>query len=150
MKKNSIALLVNIHLPKKFIEKIRSEMDKEIESASDKYDFFIDSVKRSIIIDNSLEQLQRKTLEIFKVEWDLSDIIHIKVNSDVSSEIDLPNEKAKTSPIKFIRLTDAWELDNENRENTVMIKDFDKEIEKNLIEWGKTAVFYGVASYSKE
>lgn len=140
-------LVVNIKLPKNFIEDIKQTINDEIRISQKKWKVSLTLQEKEVIFTKALEQLKSKTLNIFGKEWDFTDKVIIFVNSHSYNEITLPNKKSKQH---FIRQGQSWSVDNDGLDyiNTISAQDFPAEIEKLLKEWSKTAAFYGVGSFS--
>lgn len=147
--KNNTKMIIHLELDKNFIEEIKKEMYEEIEIASKKWSVALNTEDEDTIIVNSIKQVRRKTSENVRTNWDLSDKITVKVNSIKKGiEITLPAPEAANSPTTLIYTRDGWELDQEKRDESVSLADFDQHMKNQIIKWARTAVFYGVASYS--
>lgn len=152
MKSAKGKILVTINLPNKFINIIKNEINDEIAIAQKKWkvDFKNTSEElfaKDLIVDQSLNQIESKTLSIFGRSWDFSDKISILVNSYASDEITLPDERVK---LNFVRQGQNWCIDSEkiDKLNSIPASEFPAEIEQLLKNWARTAAFYGIGSFS--
>lgn len=147
--KNNTKMIVHLKLEQNFIEKIKESMYEEIEVASKKWSVALNTDDEDLIIKHAISQVRRKTSENVKTNWDLGDLVTVKVNSIKKGiEITLPAPEASSSPTTLIYTRDGWELDQEKRDESVKLADFRDHMQDQIIAWAKTAVFYGVASFS--
>lgn len=147
--KNNTKMIVHLKLEQNFIEKIKESMYEEIEVASKKWSVALSTDDEDLIIKHAISQVRRKTSENVKTNWDLGDLITVKVTSIKKGiEITLPSPEASSSPTTLIYTRDGWELDQEKRDESVKLADFRDHMQDQIIAWAKTAVFYGVASFS--
>lgn len=148
--KNDTKMIINLELDKDFIETVKNEMLDEIRVSSIKWGVALNVDDEDTIITNSVKQVRRKTSENVKTNWDLSDKLTVKVNSVRKGiEITLPAVEADNSPSALIYTRDGWEMDQEKREGSVRLADFQKHMQSQIIEWARTAVFYGVSTYAQ-
>jgi len=147
--KNNNKMIIHLNLDKNFIEKIKEEMYKEIEIASKKWSVSLNTDDEDLIISHSVKQVRRKTSENIRTNWDLSDTLTVKINSiHKNVEITLPAPEASSSTSSLIYTRDGWEIDTEKRDESVRLPDFRDYIQDQIMQWARTAVFYGVASFS--
>lgn len=163
MRKNSKRLLVKIDLGKNFMESINETMEKEFKTAQKKWGLTLNTTDEDKIFQHALNQLRRKTSEITKTNWDFSETLTVKVNSQYNGEeiyistqknvfeenIDEKTEKFKNLTFKATR--DGWEQmydDDDSGKEPIPITEFGQKIQQLILEWAKIAVFYGVGSYT--
>lgn len=148
MKDNS-KTIIHLELDKDFIETVKTHMSDEFQLACKKWGLALNNADQDLIISHSLKQLRRKASENARTNWDLSDKISIKVNAMTrANEMTLTSKKTGSAKTRVIYTRDGWEQDQEKRDESVSLSEFRVHIQDLIIQWGKTAVFYGVASFS--
>lgn len=150
MKIDNSKMLVHLKLETNFTEIIDQTMEDEFEIASKKWNVYLNTDDHDIIMYHSRNQLRRKVSEMARLPWDMSDRMTIKVNSPQKGvEITLPSPKARTSTTKLLQTRDGWEIDDEKRDESVKLADFREHIQQCVLTWARTAVFYGVGSFTQ-
>lgn len=150
MKVEKPELIIHINLPKNFINLVKETMEDEIDISTKKWGVNLNTDDRKLVIKHSLNQLQRKVAESARTVWDLSDTLNVRVSCTKNSgELTLPNPSLKLSS-KLSKTKDGWKIEEEDiRDDVVPLINFDKHFEKLIFTWARTAVFYGVGSYTQ-
>ena len=150
MKAEKTELMVHISLPEQFINIVKETMEDELRVAIRKWGISLKRNEKDAIIKHSVNQLQRKVAESSRCTWDLSDTIRVKIVSNVSAELHLPMDDTSKLTKKLIKTKDGWKIeeDDEAKDDAVMLAEFDQHFIKLINTWSRTAVFYGVGSYT--
>lgn len=151
MKKVNNYLDLTLKLPKNFKRVIQEEMLDEYAIALNKWGLHLNSDDKQKILDSSIQQLIGKVNNVSGSEWDIeTDELNVIVSMTKTGQtsIDLPSTEAENYNVKLIRAHDGWRVDNDPNTDAVHIKDFYDFIIQQVKTWARTAVFYGVGSYS--
>lgn len=143
-------MIIHINLPENFAEILSDEMEKELEKSSKKWGVYINYKQKETIFNYAKEQVRMKTSDHAKNNWDFSDQLTIRANSHKRGiEITLPApEDVKLPSARLFYTRDGWELDQEKNEESIELSHFADFIQSKIKTWARTAVFYGVGSYS--
>lgn len=148
--KNNTKMIIHVDLGQDFVETIRKDMEQAFDEAVKKWGVFVNFKQKEAIFTHSIRQVQAKTSENAKNNWDLSDHLTIRAISVRSGiEISLPSPEAANVKTKLFYTRDGWEVDQENNEESVALNDFADYIRNKIRTWVRTAVFYGVGSYAQ-
>lgn len=148
--KNNTKMIIHVDLGKNFVDTIHKDMDKAFDEATKKWGVYINFKEKEAIFTHSIRQVQAKTSENAKNNWDLSDQLTIRAISIRSGiEISLPSPEADNVKTKLFYTRDGWEVDQENHEESIPLNEFADFIRNKIRTWVQTAVFYGVGSYSQ-
>jgi hypothetical protein len=123
-------------------------MNEELEVAPHKWKLTLTDSEIKNILDNSLKQLEMKTSFISGNQWKLSNKAIYNITG-IDGEYSLPGDEDKLPKVFFTRTSDSWIVDSESKDDSVLLKDFLEVAKTEIINWAKTAVFYGVGSYKK-
>lgn len=147
--KNDNKMLIHLKFQKNFVAKVQEEMRDEFAVASRKWGLDLNTDSEDLIYKHSLNQLRRKISEMARVNWDLGDQLTIKVNTyKKTAEVFLPSARGNASKLRLLYTRDGWERDQEITEGAIPVSEFLGHIEDQIITYARTAVFYGVGSYS--
>lgn len=149
--RNDTKMIIHINLPKNFVEVVHNEMEQELTESSKKWEVSLNQSQRENILRHAINQTKQKVSDNAKNQWDLSDRLTIKANSTKKGiEIVLPDPNGNVPPnVKLFYTRDGWELDQEHHDEAVALVDFADYIQNKIKTWVRTAVFYGVASYTQ-
>lgn len=148
MKSTRNRMVVHLDLENNFLATVEEAMEDEFDLACKRWKVRLNGEDHDVVMKHSLSQLRRKVTEVAKANWDLSDRLNVRVVSPrPDMELTLPNPKAHSSSTRFIFVRDGWEVDDERREESVRISDFRDHMQRSILDWARTAVFYGVGSY---
>lgn len=146
-----------IHLPKNFRETLIKETKKELETAQQKWNIQLTPTQKKHITKHAITQLENKTAQLTNRTWRINHpTIKILIkgkNKFIKDEnpLNLTQEPLiGYNQTYFIRVHNGWKVDTENNNEKININNFREHIIKNLTQWTKTAIFYGVASHRTE
>lgn len=151
-KHEKMATLV-ISLPEGFSSKIMEEMNKEIVVAQRKWDVFLVPDARQEILDHSMIQLERKVTAVCKHQWNTNNehvrvVLTTKTDYTGPRNISLPQDEAEVGDIQLVRGHNEWLITDEPTSEAIAMADFSQRLLELILTWGRTAVFYGVGSYT--
>ena len=141
-------MILKLNLGRGFSEKIRAEMEKEIEIAQGKWKTFLSDSEKEIVLENSVKQLEMKLSFIASRPWKLSDKAIYEIDG-LEGEYMLPRDSKELGNVFFTRTSDSWIVDNESKVDSILFENFLPHLKDEIMGWAKTAVFYGVGSYKK-
>lgn len=142
-------MIINLTLPDDFKEKIDTVMEDELNIACKKWGVVLNQKERAGVIEHSRKQLRQKVSESAKMHWDYSSVISIKANAPKTVEINLPQNTTTSSKISLVPSREGWEIDRESRDDAVNINEFLDFFIGKIYQWSRTAVNYGVSSYTQ-
>lgn len=152
MIKSSKRVDVYIELPENFKEIIEESMVKELSIASVKWGVSITEEEGEEILDHAIEQLKNKVLSATQIEWNFTQILHVRLRNERSKVggrvMNFPTSNQEDNDLTFYLKGDGLRMENEPSKNLVKGKDLHTFFMDKIEDWGKTAVFYGVASYN--
>lgn len=150
MKKNASLLEIILTLPKNFAKTIESEMEDEINVASQKWQLNLTGSQKLAILTSSRSQLAKKVSVVSRAPWTL-DSPTLKVVASTEKrgifKISLPQANGAKYSVQLLRTHHEWKVDKEPSNESVSIDEFYAFYVAQVIKWARTAVFYGVASY---
>lgn len=132
--------------------KIEAAMLDEMKIAKAKWRVYLSSKEEEEILRLSRLQLIAKVQSITKdMEWSIDDKISIypvrvEENSRLVENLSLPNDSRKRD-IHLLEVNDGWKIDNDNSIESTPLFKFEERVVTRILEWARTAVFYGVGSY---
>lgn len=148
MRSKKTGMILKINLSKNFIKSIKKTMEDELEIATKKWNIRLSEDERNNVIFHSINQLQQKVQAHTRLQWDLSDILTVKVNSIKEGEVIIPDKSLKGPKIpSLIKTKDGWTVDDEDRDQAIHLSKFHTYFQDLMHTWARTAVFYGVGSY---
>lgn len=154
MKREPSIIQLSILLPPNYVQNIYDTMEDEFKIAAKKWDVYLNSDDKDLIKENSIIQLERKVEYITKNKWQIHDpkiVINIKNTVKGIIEIELPrqnNELINNREYNFVRISNEWILDDDENGDAVPLNEFYDIFMKDLDKWTRTAIFYGVGSFS--
>lgn len=149
MKQVKNEIFATVTLGTNYSRTLNHIINDEFKKACEKWDLDLNSEAKSKIKEHALNQLKRKVQDVVRCPYNLTDTVEVKIMTlNKPLKINVPNVKNGKSNVKVVRLRDGWEVDVESQENSVFLKDFDSKMREDIETWLRTAVFYGVASYT--
>lgn len=131
------------------MDEVRAEMEDELNVSCKKWGIHLNTESRDGIVVHSMNQLRKKVSESAKNNWDFDSKLSIRVSSVTrSGDISLPSASMVNSKLRLIKSREGWEMEQEPSEESVLISEFPDHFKAKIKTWGRTAVFYGVASYA--
>lgn len=140
-------LSIIINLPEDFLKHLQKEINDEIAIAQKKWKVTLNTKQKTHIRKAALTQLASKVSSLAHSTWDLGDKLLINVAGG-SGKIELPKEIKRNANLSIVLSKKGWEVIEEEADVAVKINDFYDKVIENLNTWVRTAVFYGVGSYS--
>lgn len=148
--KNDTKMLIHVHLGENFYEDLNNEMENALEESSKKWGVHMNYMQKDNIFAHAQNQLKEKVISNVKHNWDMSNIVTVRVNSHKPGiEFLLPSEEANTSNIQLFYTREGWTIDQESQDDSILLKDFAEYMRNKILTWVNTAVFYGVGSYAQ-
>lgn len=156
MKREPSIIQLSILLPQNYNQKIYDIMDDEFKIASKKWDVYLNSDDKDIIKENTLIQLERKVEYISKNKWNIHDnIIKINIKNTIKGiiSIQLPinnetNNEILNKHYSFVRVSNEWVINDDDNSDAIELENFYQTFMNDMEKWIRTAVFYGVGSFS--
>lgn len=149
MRKENRRMTLVLHFNDDFVHRIHRTMEDEFEIASKKWGVKLNMDDKDLIMHHSSKQLQRKVAEMTKTAWKMGNTVNVKVVSSQTVNIDLPLPPDNPmNRIKLVYTKDGWQSEYDDQSKSVLLKDFLSKIEENIFQWARTAVFYGVGSFT--
>lgn len=142
---NTLAIIIN--LPEDFLKLLQKEIADELTISQKKWKITLDTKEKTTIKKAALTQLASKVSSLAHSNWDLGDKLLINATG-ASGQIELPKEFKDNESLSLILNKKGWEVIDEEAEIAVSIGDFYDETIGQLYTWVRTAVFYGVGSFS--
>lgn len=143
----SNSLTITVTLPENFIEALNNEITDELSIAQRKWKIKLSDEEKEVVRKASFEQLRSKVSSLSKNVWDLGSKLVINVAGETGSLNIGPNQPVKSN-LSFILNKNGWAATTEDADSVVHAQDFYSDLIKTLFTWTRTAVFYGVGSYS--
>lgn len=141
-------LHIIINLPEDFLKHLQKEINDELAIAQRKWKIQLDAKQKTHVRKAALTQLASKVSSLAHSNWDLGDKLLINVPGG-DGRIELPKTvKGANANLSLVLSKKGWEVIEEEADIAVGINDFHGSIIDNLNTWVRTAVFYGVGSYS--
>lgn len=150
MSRKSNRITIHLHVGETFVKDLRRTMEDEMEIAARKWYVDITGSKHQKIIEESFVQLFQKIYEVTKNKWEGEDVIEIRASnaSPMVKDFHLPRDTETYHYLRLVRMRDGWTFTNEDSDGSVFVRDFAQVFTDLIHEWARTAVFYGVASYT--
>lgn len=153
MKKDNAKMLIHLDLGENFLDILKEVMADEFEISCRKWNVRPNTEDKNYIFTHSIRQVRRKVSTNARTNWDLSDHLTIKVNSyqREANEVSLPDDtlELQNNLPTLINTRDGWEIDYEESLEAVALKDFHQFMKDKIKFWTRTAVFYGVGSFTQ-
>lgn len=142
----------HIKLDNNYKKEIRTAMELEMTVAQKKWGVKLDDSIQAHIIEHALEQLDQKVSDTSKSSWNFQDTLTIKIkglSKKGQRDLQLPKDQnySKMKNKNFIMTRDGWEVTDDASDASIKLIDFPEYVFNKIIEWSRTAVFYGVGSY---
>lgn len=142
---NSLNIVVS--LPSDFISLLNSEIDDELIVAQGKWKVTLTPEQAEHIKKSARDQLRSKVSGLAKAHWDLGN--KVVINAAGATGNLLITKKSKHDQNIMLLLNKAgWAVTQEETDSAVNVSDFYESLIKTLFIWSRTAVFYGVGSYT--
>lgn len=143
-------VMIHLHVGEKFVKELRETMEDEMVIASKKWNVALSSEKQDHVIDSAFSQLLTKISEVAKVPWRGEPILQIRASNagSLKKDFSLPAEAKKYRDLSVVRMRDGWTFTSDESDDVVPIPEFYDEFVTMVHQWARTAVFYGVASYT--
>lgn len=152
MAKQDSSLILKILLPDDFEDVITTAMEEEFSIASHKWNVFLSNEAKEEIFRHAKKQLSTKVASVTKSNWDFGSVLFVKISDAKASQtIHLPFTNGFPEQLDnhiILRGSNEWKLTDEQNDKTVLLSNFYEYILNNLENWVRTAVFYGVGSYT--
>ena len=151
MKKEENALEVTLLLPKTFKKEITALMEEEFSIANKKWGLSLNSDVQEKIIAIAWKQLINKVTTVARREWDPTApniVVLISTNKKGVFKLSLPSREASKYTVSLVRAHDEWRVEQDPNHESVKLSDFHSFFISELRNWARTAVFYGVGSYT--
>lgn len=141
---------IDLHVGDTFVKDLRKTMEDEIRIAAKKWNVNMHSIeRRNHVIDMAFQQLQQKIAEVAKVSWDGGDILTIRAsNAQKYKDFAIPADLKKYGHAQIVRMRDGWTFTNDDSDDVIPVTDLMYTFTEMIHQWARTAVFYGVASYT--
>lgn len=150
MKTATNRIFIHLKLGAEFMDEVRAEMEDELKVASKKWGIRLNTEDKDLVLKHSMNQLKKKVSESAKHNWEFTPKVSIKVTSlKRASDITLPDPALDRSKARIIKSRDGWEMEQEISEESVLIGEFHEHFKSRIKTWARTAVFYGVSSFSQ-
>lgn len=129
-----------------FVKEVNEAMHDELEEASKKWGVMLTKEQEAKVLKAAFEQLKLRVHSVSKEHWQLTNEVRYSLPNS-RGNFQVPSPEASASHIRLVRASDGWQVDQERREESVKIGDFLPVSRKEIMNWARTAVFYGVGSY---
>ncbi len=142
---NSLAIVVS--LPSDFISLLNAEIDSELEIAQHKWKLTLTDEQAEHVRKSARDQLRSKVSGLAKANWDLGN--KVVINAAGASGNLAINKKTKSDQNMMLVLSKAgWAVTQEETDSAIHVTNLYESLLKTLFTWSRTAVFYGVGSYT--
>lgn len=141
-------MTVRVVLDDGFVDSLRDVMADELKSASRKWMVRMSSQDSDAVYAHALAQLRRRVTDMAHTQWDMSDMVVLKLEYPNSVTLTVPGQ-SKFHDLSLLRMKDGWTLYDEPNDDSVVLKDIKDRLQDEMKTWLRTAVFYGVGSYSE-
>lgn len=151
MKKEESALEVSLTLPKNFKQVISDIMHDEFTQANKKWGLSLNSEHEDYITTQAWKQLTKKVTAVSRRPWDptsTSLVVMISTNKKGIFSLTLPSREAAKYTVSLVRSHDEWRVEQDPNHEAVKLSDFHEFFINEVKTWARTAVFYGVGSYT--
>jgi hypothetical protein len=151
MKKAENCLEITLTLPKTYKRKLVALMEDEFLVASRKWGLKLNTEDKKRIFTHSIAQLEGKVFLITGTQWKSDDptlVLEVATQKGNMFPIIIPSKEAEELAISLVRSHDEWRIDSEPNSEAVLLKDFYSFFLAEMEKWIRTAVFYGVGSYT--
>lgn len=149
MSRKTNRVIIQLNVGDQFKKDIRRTMEDELQIASKKWNVELNTAKQEHVIDVSYRQLMQKIFEVAKISWDGESILEVRASSagPLHKDFTLPTDAKKFHYLRVVRMRDGWTFTTDDTEDTVAIPDFLETFQNMILQWARTATFYGVGSY---
>lgn len=151
MKKEESALEVSLTLPKNFKQVIADIMHDEFTKANKKWGLSLNSDHEKSITENAWKQLTNKVSSVARRPWDPDStalVVMISTNKKGVFSLTLPSREANKYTVSLVRSHDEWRVEQDPNHESVRLSDFHGFFINEVQTWARTAMFYGVGSYT--
>lgn len=144
---------IYVELPDDFSDRIYRAIDEEFPVAIRAWGVSISEDQREDVTVYAIEQLKEKMSVIFYYDWNFTQRIHIRVRKDGgligARAIPYPTDNENDNAITYHIKGDGVRVESEMLpENLVKGEELPSVLMEKIEGWIRTAVYYGVGSYS--
>lgn len=146
---NSINLILNVG--PEYKHRLERAMEKEWQEANRKWSLSLGPQEKEVVMKHAKRQLELKVAFFAKSTWEFGATpISVSVNSmgRGNATLELPSPEIESYDINLVRANDGWKVNQEPSSGIIPLSKFQEYFTDELITWARTAVFYGVASYT--
>lgn len=142
--------LVTIHidLGKDFKHLVDQEMENELAVAQQKWGVSLNGDDSDRVLYHAKKQLLRGVSDNARSEWDGGRIVNVVAGAPRDGDIFLPDENLKSKTDRLLRKRVEWVVDEDGVDGSIPIHEFYEAYKQIIVKMARTAVFYGVGSYS--
>jgi len=143
----SNSLTITVSLPNDFISQLDKEIDGELQIAQKKWKLNLSEDEQNLVRKSARDQLRSKVSTLSKNTWDLGSKLVITAAGATGTLAVKPGTKVNSEHSLLLN-KNGWSVTTEEADAVVPSEDFYEDLINRIFTWVRTAVFYGVGSYS--
>lgn len=151
MRKEENSLEVTLSLPKNFHQEIADIMHQEFVQANKKWGLSLNSDHEAQIAEKAWKQLTNKVSSVARRPWEPTSqtlVVMVSTNKKGVFKLTLPSKEAAKYTVALVRAHDEWRVEQDPNHEAVKLSDFYEYFTEEVKTWARTAIFYGVGSYT--